>query len=625
MVSIKNKNHNRKSCTRKKRGGGWGMPKMSMPKTLADFGRTKDKYGEIPLITFFCTALSRLAYLPDQGFIKAYANIMGPIFPINFLQHISDSAKNKPLEMMVDTSFKYELNDYASKINPVLQKVENQLIKGKENIHFNNNTIDGNVKHISLAWSKYGEIYIIADKRCPDTIFVTFRGTYSAATARIYSKLRSAKPVKLSDDVGVLYGIYKATCQLIHTIIESILFLHKAQKFNKSRIITTGHSLGGGMTTFFASLFYEAMNQKEYSNYPFFKNPVCVSVASPLVTDKSASNKYCKLIDKKQIFYKKIATRGDPVIMIPKLGFYSHICSHEGSNGLSLDGKKPIKQSISMSCNNTFNSVVMSSLSGIGSKMFSKKDENENSRVVDKITVNYDANVDCLDQKGRKYVMNPISHTIYLNISFITGVDLTQFATGMISSTTKEISYDKSITSSGESVCRMIYGNMNVNNSEVDSIDCYMKAGFFKFNELLNDKMKKVQSSEREKEENDKKNPEADIPENAPELENAPSNNYTKISPQDIHMNTINFDNLMNNFTKPLTSNEFIEKGHGPKDFSTQEFKELYNNFNNKLDTQNSMPILTGALKLYNLTGGRRRSKKRMRKSNKNRSNKSKR
>ena len=256
MGSRKNKINNKKSCTKKK--GGWGIPK-----TLSDFGRTKDKYGEIPFITFFCTVLSRLAYLPDQGFIKAYANIMGPIFPIKFLQYVSNSAKNNPLEMMIDTSFKYELNDYASKINPVLQNVENQLTKGKENIHFNNNAIDGNVKHISLAWSKYGEIYIVADKRCPDVIFVNFRGTYSAATARIYSKLRSAKPVKLSDEVGVLYGIYKATCQLMHTIIESISFLHKAQKFNKSRIITTGHSLGGGMTTFFASLFYEAMNQKD--------------------------------------------------------------------------------------------------------------------------------------------------------------------------------------------------------------------------------------------------------------------------------------------------------------------------------------------------------------------------
>ena len=57
-----------------------------------------------------------------------------------------------------------------------------------------------------------------------DVIFVNFRGTYSAATARIYSKLRSAKPVKLSDEVGVLYGIYKATCQLMHTIIEIISF-----------------------------------------------------------------------------------------------------------------------------------------------------------------------------------------------------------------------------------------------------------------------------------------------------------------------------------------------------------------------------------------------------------------
>ena len=50
------------------------MGSMLPTKTLSDFSRKKDKYGEIPFIVFYCVVLSRLAYLPDQGFIKSYPN-----------------------------------------------------------------------------------------------------------------------------------------------------------------------------------------------------------------------------------------------------------------------------------------------------------------------------------------------------------------------------------------------------------------------------------------------------------------------------------------------------------------------------------------------------------------------
>ena len=591
--------------------GGFSMGSMLPTKTLSDFSRKKDKYGEIPFIVFYCVVLSRLAYLPDQGFIKSYSNIFGPIIPEESLSYISKKATSEPLQFINDISYKYELNDYAPKINSTIQKVENQLLKKTENISFSKDKkeINGNIKHISIAWSKYGEIYVVTDKRCPNIIFVNFRGTYSAATARIYSKLRSAKPVKLNntDDVGVLYGIFKATCQLLHTIIESMKTLHTAQGFNKSRVITTGHSLGGGMTTFFASLFYEAMNQKEYSSYPFYSKPVCVSVASPLVVDKKASNMYCKLVEQQQIYFKKLATRGDPVIMIPKLGFYSHICSHSDSDSLKLNGKMA-KRAINLHCNNTMNSLVMSSVSGIGSKMFSKKDNNEASRVLDKATVNYNANVDCLDEKGRKYVVNPISHTIYLNISFITGVDISQFASGMVSSTTKEISYDKSITRYGESVCRIIYGESNASNKEQNEMKSFMKIAFFKFNEMLNDSMKKVQLKEREKEDKDKDNKD-DENENIAELNNSPPASSSKLTPQDIYMTSSNFSSLINNHSKILNKEHFIEKGQGPKNFADNNFKELYDKFNKSINKSESKPIIKGNLKKYEQSGGKGVSK----------------
>lgn len=606
-MPTKNNRQRNKNTTRR---GGFGFKSFLPSKTLSDFSRTKDKYGEIPFLIFYSVVMSRLAYLPDQGFVKAYANIIGPIIPVSALDYISKTAASDPLSLVNDSvTYKYELNDFAKQINPMVQKIENQLINSKDNISFSTKSGSGNIKYISLASSKYGETYILTDSRCPNVIFVNFRGTYSAATAAIYSKLRTAKPVKLNKDVGVLYGIYKATCQYIHTIIESMKTLHLAQGFQKSRVITTGHSLGGGMTTIFGGLFYEAMNQPEYSNYPFHSKPICISVASPLVTDKSASNKYCNLISNQQIYFKKVITRGDPVIMIPKLGFYSHVCSHEGSKDLLLNNK-PVKTSVNMVCNNNFNSVVMSSLSGIGSKMFSKKDDNaETSRVLDKATVNYDGNLDCLKEKGRKYIMNPLSHTIYLNINFITGVDLTSFASGMVSMTTKEIAYDKSITSHGESVCRIIYGEFHATNNSQDSMPTYMKIGFFKFNTFLNDTMKKIQLKERIKEEENKKN-KGDTEESIPELENSPMSETIKITPQDVYMTTENFNTLLNNYTTTLAKGNFIEKGHGPKQYNTDNYKNLYDKFNRNINKSKPMSIIKCNLTNYEKSGGKRRTRK---------------
>ena len=37
-------------------------------------------------------------------------------------------------------------------------------------------TPSNTVKYISIGWSNYGEIYVVADKRMPTTLFLIFRG-----------------------------------------------------------------------------------------------------------------------------------------------------------------------------------------------------------------------------------------------------------------------------------------------------------------------------------------------------------------------------------------------------------------------------------------------------------------
>ena len=119
------------------------------------------------------------------------------------------------------------------------------------------------VKYISIGWSNYGEIYVVADKRMPNTLFLIFRGTYSAKTASLYSKPTSIVPLTVckgsnGEPEKFLYGIFKPRTEMIHTIIETMRYLAvdflKATTPNSVKIFTTGHSLGGAMCSDFAYL-----------------------------------------------------------------------------------------------------------------------------------------------------------------------------------------------------------------------------------------------------------------------------------------------------------------------------------------------------------------------------------
>ena len=184
-----------------------------------------EKYGNINFISFFAVVLSRLAYLDDNQFLKRYNKIMGYIIPSSLLTAI-DAVKSTKLDRLLDDSILLkkhrEYIDFFKKKLPQNINIANNHIQAPLDIDTQPPNKNVHVKYISIGWSNYGEIYVVADKRMPNTIFLLFRGTNSWKTTSLYSKPTSFIPLSIegipSSDRFV-YGIFKPTVEVIHTII----------------------------------------------------------------------------------------------------------------------------------------------------------------------------------------------------------------------------------------------------------------------------------------------------------------------------------------------------------------------------------------------------------------------
>ena len=197
------------------------------------------------------------------------------------------------------------------------------------------------MRYISIGWSNYGEVYVVADKRMSNTILVVFRGTYSAKTAALYSKPTSIVPLtvctnKQGEKQQFLYGIFKTTAELIHTIIEATRFLAwdflGARDPNSVKIITAGHSLGGAMCTNFSYLWMSIKQTAPYTDAPYnilANNIVCLSYGSPRCMSSDVAKKFCSLVEENKILYLRVTTRGDPVPGLPPKTGFQHPCSQE--------------------------------------------------------------------------------------------------------------------------------------------------------------------------------------------------------------------------------------------------------------------------------------------------------
>lgn len=400
-----------------------------------------DKYGEsVHFISFYGAILSRLAYMNDTTFLENYCKIFNngdTVIDTNILTIINNNVGSDNIFKKTDLDITKIITDDKTTQNEIMKKVDTEQFAKKINI-INGETLDTNafldgigitkndskrVKYISIATSNYSEIYVLTDEKMPNVVLVLFRGTYSAKSAQSYTKASSMKPLTIKIDNTTsedkfMFGIYKITLEVMNTIIESIRYLTKDKKDVK--VITTGHSLGGAMATIFSYEWVKLAKGKRPNNVS--DKITCISLGAPRVFGKETSDKFCDYSSgDKKIFYLRIITRGDPVPALPPKQFgYSHPCSTKGKE----DHKKLIYES----CNTSYTTTM---------------------------AINYDADLDCQNFERRTYVTNPFSHTNYLQIKYLSAVDISAFIKSGTSFKTTEIARNES--NKNATVVRLIY------------------------------------------------------------------------------------------------------------------------------------------------------------------------
>jgi len=430
-------------------------------------------FGDIPFIVFYNTVLSRLAYFTSENFIQAYLEIFGPIIPVNLMQSINNAAFNTT----IFNSSIYNLNKYpniptymngkekmidfttmAEKINQVTSKRANSKLQGETVISIGTEK----VAYISISTSNYGGYYILVDTRMPNSIFVVFRGTYSAKSAGSYTKPNSLIPTKIGTNIppaqlqaklqedegkmyGVLIGIEKILDDVYHTIIDAMLYLSKtylnASGVGSIKVFTTGHSLGGGLCSLFASNWYELVRVAPYNQPPytiFNKKICCISIASPRVMSPALSNNFCSKVDKGLILYKRVTNRGDPVPALPNksvIGLsegYQHPCS-------ASKYAKTQRNLISMDCSNAL-------------------------KMRPTLKTDYNTSLNCKNTKSfLSLSANPLAHTSYLYINFVNAVPVSEFLLSSMPSIVKKRLIEIQRSNKGETVARMMLGDTKSN------------------------------------------------------------------------------------------------------------------------------------------------------------------
>ena len=427
--------------------------------TSEDLTRVKHRYGNVHFISFLGAVLSRLAYFDDNKFLDKYNQIMGPVIQPKILQAINNVASNN-LGALLDDETIFGLNKSA---NDIFSNYEYQF-RGKnfidfinlnmpQNINIINGDLTGNlvlkipgqktdpgtVKYISISWSNYGEIYVVADKRMSNTIFLIFRGPYSVKAAALFSNPTSIIPLTVCKDSQgnpetFLYGIFKASSEMIHTIIETIRYLATdflgATTPNSVKIFTTGHSLGAAMCTNFAYLWMGIKKTAPYNSSPYnvlADNLVCISLGSPRCMGDSVAKKFCDFAMEQKILYLRITTRGDPIVNLPYGTGFIHPCSYDYQK----------RKLVSEDCNAT---LTMRPLPN----------------------VDYNANLDCLERETRVYIRNPLSHTIYLDIMYTKAVDIVKLLSGInpVNIYKKGTVFSQEVARGpdGSTICRLIMG-----------------------------------------------------------------------------------------------------------------------------------------------------------------------
>ena len=267
---------------------------------------------DIPLISYISSILSRLSYMNNTNFLHYYDEI----FKVKELRD--------QLHKIKEVDDKDIFEPIVNNIDIINKKIN--TITKKHLIHKSDNS--SNVKYISISTSNYSSVYIIADK-LTNTIFIAFRGTYSLKSALAYFKLTSIEPYKICkhNPGGLILGIFKIVGEIFYTIKESIHFLSSTfLKTKNYKLVTTGHSLGGGCSQIF-SYFLVKQNPKI--------KITCVTFGGPRVFNKYLVDKFNNYIERNIIMFKRYVTNGDPITLLPltrKKGNVSYYHPDEGND-----------------------------------------------------------------------------------------------------------------------------------------------------------------------------------------------------------------------------------------------------------------------------------------------------
>jgi hypothetical protein len=372
---------------------------------------------DISLTSYVCDIISRLVYFENDKFQQKYESIFSAKNKIlydqlKFINQASlSSIFNKPIQYL--SSCNIEVNNIINSSNTLL-------------------TNSSNYQFISISTSNYSSVYIIADQTM-NTIFVAFRGTYSFKSALSYSKLSTVKPHKIceSSNAGLLLGIFKIVNEIYHTIIQSIHFLSSSfLKNKKSKIITTGHSLGGACSTLFSYLFN--INQKQ--------KIICITFGSPRVFNAQMVYKFNQLVIERKIMFRRYITNGDPFTKLPPNFKYI-------SQSLTFfhpdDLNKKLNYTAISCVNDDVNDINNNKKTNNSNKNNSKKNRTMKNNKLLKIKCN-------LKSKTQKIRSNLKYHGNYLGISY-------KGAAQNLTNIKKEIKRNKD----GDTICRIIIGGDN--------------------------------------------------------------------------------------------------------------------------------------------------------------------
>ena len=342
--------------------------------------------------SFLSCVMARLAYLKMPDVFQKYTMIMNAIpnkiiNSIKQLKNIDNIFNDEFVFSNMEDKYFKQIDDYKfidiiklnlpQQINKIMAKkiTDLQSIKNKD------------VKIIEITDSNENKVFVIADKKL-NAIFVLFRGTESLkATASWLNLFRDipTKPCNSSND-KFLTGIFKMCIETIHTVYYSVCYLSnhflKSKHKNSIKIFTTGHSLGGGLTTIFSYLWL-GLKYENIENIAsnISDQIVCVSLASPRVfNDFMVKHDFYNLLNKNKIMYRRIVTKGDSFTTQPF--FLNH----------------PINDNSYLYCNQT--------------------------NFKDKKIINYNTELDCESVIDNSKSLSLLPHGNYMYISFYKLLDL---------------------------------------------------------------------------------------------------------------------------------------------------------------------------------------------------------